>query len=78
MTTNHEAFERFDNHAAHLLGAIRLCLKHEFIVPAMMLTYAGIDGMACLHREHTGQTNTGDDFKKWVDPCEVRRVVRLR
>lgn len=36
-------FKVFDYHAAHLLGAIRLCLEGGYIVPAMMLTFAGID-----------------------------------
>ena len=66
MDPYEERFEAFDHHAAHLLGAIRLCLQCGYIVPAMMLTFAAIDGMAWMYREHEGPSN-GDDFKTWTD-----------
>jgi hypothetical protein len=56
---------RFDNHADHLVGAIRLCLDRGYIIPSMMLLFAGIDGMAWLHREHPGE-QSGKDFQDWV------------
>jgi len=61
-----EWFKVFDHHAAHLLGAIRTCLQGGYIVPAMMLTFAGIDGMAWMYRTHEGPSN-GNDFKEWTD-----------
>lgn len=61
-----ERLQKFDNHAEHLLGAIRLCLQHKYIVPAMMLIFAGIDGMAWLYREHEGRNNR-EDFQHWVE-----------
>jgi hypothetical protein len=66
MDPYEERFKAFDHHAAHLLGAIRLCLECGYIVPAMMLTFAAIDGMAWMYREHEGPSN-GNDFKKWTD-----------
>lgn len=61
-----ERLQKFDNHAEHLLGAIRLCLQRKYTVPAMMLIFAGIDGMAWLYREHEGRNNA-TDFQQWVD-----------
>ncbi len=61
-----ERLQKFDRHAEHLLGAIRLCLQHKYTVPAMMLIFAGIDGMAWLYREHE-RRNNATDFQQWVD-----------
>lgn len=66
-----DRIEKFDNHTRHLLGAIRLCASHEYTIPAMMLTFAGVDGMAWLFRDHNGP-NTGEDFKKWMDRFVLR------
>jgi hypothetical protein len=60
-----EYFEKFDRHAKTLLRAIDLCRNNQCVIPAMMLLYAGIDGMAWLFREHEQESNTAD-FKKWV------------
>ncbi len=66
--------QKFDDHVTHLLGAIRLCLQHKYIVPAMMLTFAGIDGMAWLYREHE-EPNKGIDFERWVDKFMIAHVT---
>ena len=58
--------QKFDQHVELLLGAIRLCLRHKYLVPAMMLIFAGIDGMAWLYREHERQ-NKPADFKGWLE-----------
>lgn len=65
---------KFDQHAEHLTAAIRLCLEQKYIVPAMMLLFAGIDGMAWLHREHEG-INNSDDFMQWVDRFLIHNSV---
>ena len=61
-----ERLQKFDQHARHMIGAIRLCFEHKYIVPAMMLVMAGIDGMAWLYREHAERNNSAD-FRQWVD-----------
>jgi hypothetical protein len=73
MDPYEERFKAFDHHAAHLLGAIRLCLDCGYIVPAMMLTFAAIDGMAWMYREHEGPCN-GNDFKKWTDEFMIGNI----
>jgi hypothetical protein len=60
-----ERLEIFDHHAAHLLAAIRLCSKNGYIIPAMMLTFAGIDGMAWLYRQNERPSNR-NDFQQWT------------
>lgn len=69
-----ERLQKFDRHAEHLLGAIRLCLQYKYIVPAMMLIFAGIDGMAWLYREHEGRNNR-EDFQQWMDRFMIAHLT---
>jgi hypothetical protein len=56
-----------DFQLARLTKAIHLLWDEDLVIPALMLLYATIDGLAWLQRKDLkGNSNSGD-FRDWVD-----------
>lgn len=62
-----EGKKEFQSHVRTLLKAIDVCLKEKLHVPACMLIYAGIDGMAWLQLPQQTYNVGMSDFVKWVE-----------
>ena len=56
-----------ETQAQHLISSIEHCLKAQFVVPSLILTYAAIDIMAWLDRDKSHQDVQRSDFVKWVE-----------
>lgn len=69
-----QRLEMFDQHVEHMIGAIRLCFSSGYIIPAMMLTFAGMAGMAWLYRKHNN-LNIRRDFIDWVDTFMIAHLT---
>ncbi len=50
-----------------LRRAVELLLKDGLVLPALMLFFATVDGLAWLARKNPDGDSTGDDFEQWVD-----------
>jgi hypothetical protein len=61
------AYAQFESQTAGLLEAIRLCRSRQLTIPALMLLYATIDGMAWCARKNDDHDVTEEDFKAWVE-----------
>ncbi len=59
--------DRFDVHASKLLDAIQLCRAKALLVPALILLYSAIDGMAWLSLPEQDETVRRGDFESWVE-----------
>lgn len=67
----------FDAQVGNLQAAIRACREQYLFIPALMLLYAAIDGMAwCVRQNVTGDV-TEEDFEKWVETCVFERPLEL-
>ena len=67
MSVHPIAHGLFESQTARLLDAIHLCRSHGLTIPALMLVYATIDGMAWCARKHAEGDVTENDFTGWVE-----------
>lgn len=59
--------QTLDRQVVRLTKAIHLLWDQDLVVPALMLLYATIDGLAWLQRRNPKGDSDGDDFRGWVD-----------
>lgn len=50
-----------------ILNAVALSLEHRLAIPALMMIYAGIDGMAYVSLASDQLDVHASDFKRWTD-----------
>ena len=50
-----------------ILKSIDLCLKEKMYIPALIITYSGIDTMSFLSMPEGQNEHHGEDFVKWVE-----------
>jgi hypothetical protein len=63
LSAEHALIENVTRH----LGAISLCLKNHYRMPALALIYCGVDIFAALGRPQAQQHATRHDFLRWCD-----------
>ena len=61
------SYDPFNQHVDNLLRAMRLCLDEKLFIPALMLLYATVDGLAWCVRANRDGDVTGRDFIQWVE-----------
>ena len=67
MTDNALDYDRFNQHVDNLLRAMRLCVDEKLFIPALMLLYATVDGLAWCVRADTDGDVTRNDFIRWIE-----------
>jgi hypothetical protein len=79
--------EKAAEHGQEFLDSIELCLAHGLFVPALVLFYSAIDGLAWLCMPADKEEVTRDDFVGWVDtylvpgsdlPCDAWDLYAAR
>src|SRR5207247_2169862 len=70
-----------------ILNAIALCLENRLAIPALMMIYAGIDGMAFVSLAEDRPDVHARDFKEWTNayllpdsnlPCSAEDLYAAR